>query len=229
MPEPLVLGRETLRNAHVLETRTVPRRVLGRVFIVPRGTVRQPVFWRLLTEMGIFRYGVALLPFPIIAILRPSLALPIAQAPLLMLIAIWFFESRVLGLSDEKREALLSADDRDRVRDMLKSKGMRALSRIAAGRDAPGGEITLVVEQSELARLPVLTLISVQRQLPDKAEVLDLTAEERQSLLETLFDDEFTPDVLHALTLATKENLHKVDYDTRSLTAHQRLAAMAGR
>ena len=109
MPQPLVLCEETLRNPSVLETRAVPRRVFGRVVVVPKRPLSKPVFWRILAEMGVFRYVVALLPFPIIAILRPSLALPVAQAPLLMIFVIWLFESRVLGLSDTARANALSS------------------------------------------------------------------------------------------------------------------------
>lgn len=227
MPRPLVLCENTLRNPAVLETRAVPRRVFGRVVVIPKRPLSQPVFWRILAEMGVVRYVVALLPFPLIAVLRPSLALPIAQAPLLMIFVIWLFDSRVLGLSDAARAKLLDEAERDRRRDAFRSNGRRALTRLSAARPDLSGEITLVVEQSELARLPTLTLVSVQRQLATTAEVLDLSAEERDGLLDDLFDENLSPEALHEVTLATRENLHQVTFDTRGVSAHARLAALA--
>jgi hypothetical protein len=53
-------------------------------------------------------------------------------------------------------------------------RGAAVLSRIAAGRGMTQGELHLAVEQSELARVAPLTVVSVQLAGPP-AEVLDLT------------------------------------------------------
>jgi hypothetical protein len=78
---------------------------------------------RLLFQHALARYVAALLPFPIAMIIWPELALPISQAPLLMLILVLFIETSVLSIgSPEKRRALAPRDEIARVGDLLRTR-----------------------------------------------------------------------------------------------------------
>ena len=61
---------------------------------------------RLIFEIEVLRYLAALLPFLLGAILFPQYALAISQAPLPMLIVIYFVEAKVLRLSKPAARSL---------------------------------------------------------------------------------------------------------------------------
>ena len=219
----IVISPQTVRNPAALETRVVPRRFFGRAMVWPRrlsGGDR----WRFVFEMQALRYIIALLPFIAAIFVWEDFAMPIAQAPLLMVIAIGFFELRVLRLSDEARKELAEGPEVARALDALRFRGQAVLRRIAARREIDEGDLTLVVEQSELARIRPLTYVSIQRKNPEP-EVMDLGPEDEGILQGGLFDAEFTERDLHRAAMAENEPLRTVTVDARSVSAHARLKA----
>lgn len=214
-------------NASVLEISSPPRKFLGRGFgVVPRGTVLRAGFWRLVIEFQLLRYLVTLIPFLLAMAIWPHLALPISQAPLLMFLLIWLVEVRVLAVPREARKNLVGKSDAERAIDTFRIRGASILSRIAAGRNMASGELFLAVEQSELARVPPLTIISVQVAGPD-AHVLDLTDREVDLIETELFDGRFDEALLHRVNLAENTFLRSVAFDASTVSAHARLEALA--
>ncbi|WP_308918135.1 hypothetical protein [Jannaschia sp. LMIT008] len=222
----VVLTHRAIANPGVLEVRQLPRRVFGRVFVRPRGA--GPVLWlRLLAEVQLLRYLLALVPLGVIAVVWRETALPLSQAPILMVILIVWIEMRVLRPSPKRRARLIDPVEADRGLDVLKVRGRAILTRVAAGRGLRAGTLRLVVEQSDLGLLPPLTFVSVQSE--DGPEVLDLMAEEQAMLRDDLFGPPLTERDLHRIGLARDEMLHEVAFDTRGVSAHARLeAALAG-
>jgi hypothetical protein len=90
------------------------------------------------------------------------------------------------------------------------------------------GELALVLEQSELARVTPLTLVSVQSPTPGP-HVLDLDAEERAILETRLFDDDLTERMLHNANLREDRHIREVKVAAESVSAHARLAAWMDR
>jgi hypothetical protein len=82
----------------------------------------------------------------------------------------------------------------------------------------------LVAEQSELARVPPLTLVSVQSAVPEP-HVVDLDPEDRAILEEGLFDEDFTERMLHDVNMREDQPIREVRIEARSVSAHARLAA----
>jgi hypothetical protein len=224
-----ILTPETIWNPHVLEMRQVPRRVFGRVMIFPRREAGMGLWLRLIFEMEVLRYLLALVPFLLGAVMFPRYALAIAQAPLPMLIVIYFFESKVLRLSRAGAKALATAAEVERGMDLLRVRAVAILSKIAAGRGLAEGRLHLVVEQSELWRMPPLTLVSIQSEAGPKSrpEVLRLSEAER-GLLAGLFDAEFSERDMLRINLASNDCLRDVAFDVRGVSAHARLAALIG-
>lgn len=224
-----ILTPETIWNPHVLEMRQVPRRVFGRVMIFPRRGASVGLWLRLIFEMEVLRYLLALVPFLVLAVMYPRYAGAIAQAPLPMLIVIYFFESKVLRLSRDGAKALASEAEVERGLDLLRVRAVAVLSKIAAGRGLMDGRLHLVVEQSEIWRMPPLTLVSVQSEKGPKSgpEVLALSAEERV-LLAGLYDAGFSERDLLRVNVASRECLRDVAFDVRGVSAHARLAALIG-
>jgi hypothetical protein len=220
-----ILTPETIWNPHVLEMRQVPRRVFGRVMIFPRRGARLGLWLRLIFEMEVLRYLLALVPFLLAAVMYPRYAGAIAQAPLPMLIVIYFFEAKVLRLSREGARALASEAEVERGLDLLRVRAVAVLSKIAAGRGLVEGRLHLVVEQSEIWRMPPLTLVSVQSEAGP--EVVRLAPEER-ALLAGLFDDAFSERDLLRVNVASNAWLRDVAFDVRGVSAHARLAALIG-
>lgn len=217
----LILTHDTLRNPAILEVRELPRRFLGRAMPVPRkGGARTTL--RLVFEMQLLRYLGALLPFVVAMLVWPDLALPLAQAPLLMIIAIALVEIKVLTLSPSARARVMTEDEAARVLDTLRLRARRCLSRIAARHELNDGELHLVVEQSPMANIPPLTLVSVQADAP--ARVLRLDAADRAEL-GALFGDGLSERDLHRANLRTNEFLRMIGLEARSVSAHQRLSA----
>jgi hypothetical protein len=219
----LIVAPDTIVNAGVLETRSLPKKFLGRVQLVPRRG-GFGLWLRFLVEMQFLRYMVALVPFIAIPLMSNDLALPVTQAPLAMLVVIAVIELKVLRLSKRARERLMSEDEAARRLDAFAFRAKAALRKIAARRDLSEGEIMLVLEQSELARVSPLTLVSVQSATPEP-HVLALDAEERRILQETLFDAELTERMLHAANLREDKVIREVRIETRGVSAHARLAA----
>lgn len=215
----------TLYNCNALETRSVPKRMIGRISLIPRRGATARIVTRLLFEVQVLRYLAALTPVVIAMFVWPDLALPISQAPIPMLFLIFFVETRVFNMTKEKRAELVSDSDMDRTLDALQFNAKRLLTRIAARKQMETGELHLVIEQSELARVPVLTLVSVQ--LAGRSpKVLDLDDHERAQIQQGLFDDLVTEQSLHLVTLRQSQNLRSVQIDAADISAHARMAAM---
>lgn len=220
----LILTTSTLWNPAVLETRSLPKKFLGRVMVVPsRASAAQ---WaRLLVEMQLLRYTATLLPFVAGPLLAPDLAVPVMQAPLLMVVLVVLVESRVLRLTKTARAALVTPDEAARRLDTLAFRARACLRRIAARHDLREGALRLVVEQSELARIAPLTLVSVQSDTPDP-HVLTLDADDRAMLQRDLFDDAFTERDLLAVNHRDTLYIREIAQEARAVSAHARLAAM---
>lgn len=214
-------------NPAVLEISSPPRKFFGRGFgVVPRGTVRHAAFWRLVVEFQLLRYLVTLAPFVVAMVIWPHLALPISQAPLLMFLLIWLVETRVLVIPREARGGLVDGPVADRALDTFRVRGASILSRIAAGRNMTSEDLYLAVEQSELARLPPLTIVSVQVGGPD-AHVLDLSDQEVDLIRRELFDARFDETLLHRVNLAQNTFLRSAAFNASAVSAHARLEALA--
>lgn len=230
-----ILTPETIWNPHVLEMRQVPRRIFGRVMIFPRrasapGGAGLGLWLRLIFEMEVLRYLLALVPFLVLAVMYPRYAGAIAQAPLPMLLVIYVVEAKVLRLSRERAKRLAAAAEEERGLDLLRVRAVAVLSKIAAGRGLAEGRLHLVVEQSEMWRMPPLTLVSVQAEAVTGAarpEVLRLSDAE-MGLLAGLFDEGFSERDLLRINLASNECLRDVAFDVRGVSAHARLAALLG-
>lgn len=214
-------------NPAVLDITAPPRKFLGRGFgIVPKGTVTEPGFWRLVIEFQLLRYLLALAPFPVAMLIWPHLAQPISQAPLLMFLIVYLVESRVLAVPKDARAALIDEVEADRALDAFRVRGAAVLSRIAALRGMTGGELHLAVEQSELARVTPLTIVSVQVAGPP-AKVLDLTDAEARMIEAELFAPGLDESLLHRVNLAQNTFLRSVAFDASAVSAHARLEALA--
>ncbi|KPQ17231.1 MAG: hypothetical protein HLUCCO18_05260 [Rhodobacteraceae bacterium HLUCCO18] len=219
----LIVAPRTIANAGVLETRSLPKKFFGRVQLVPKGA-SLGLWARLILEIQFLRYIAALVPFIAFPFMSNELALPVTQAPLAMVLVIAVVEMRVLRLSDRARERLVTEDDAARRLDAFAFRARAALRRIAARHGIAEGEILLVAEQSELARVPPLTLVSVQSAVPGP-HLLDLDAEDRAILEETLFDEDLTERMLHDVNMREGQPIREVRIEARSVSAHARLAA----
>mgnify|MGYP005852133155 FL=1 len=218
-----IITPKTIANRAALEFRQIPRRFLGRSFVWPRGGG-----WRLkarvIFEIELLRYLVALAPFAAMALIWRSSALAIAQAPALMVLVIYGVEMRFLRLTPAARESLLDPAERDRLADLLDARGRSILTRIGAGRRLTAGTLHLVVEQSELARVAPLTFVTVQND--DGPAILDLTTPEQALIHDTLFAPPLTEAAMQKLTLSRKDTVSSVPLDLRSIPAHDRMAAL---
>jgi hypothetical protein len=157
----LIVAPQTISNAGVLETRSLPKKFFGRVQLVPKGA-GFGLWARLILEIQFLRYMAALVPFIAIPFMSNDLALPVTQAPLAMVLVIAVVEMRVLRLTDRGRQRIVDEDEAGPPSRHLR---LSCAGGLAADRGAAGiaeGEVMLVAEQSELARVPPLTLVSVQ-------------------------------------------------------------------
>ena len=220
-----ILTPDTIWNPHVLEMRQVPRRVFGRVMIFPRRGAGIGLWLRLIFEIEVLRYLGALLPFLLGAVIYPQYALAISQAPLPMLIVIYFVEAKLLRLSRARAKSLATSTEIERAMDLLRVRAVAILSRIVAARGMTQGRLHLVVEQSEIWRMPPLSIVSVQSETGP--EVLRLSDEE-MGLLSGLFDADFDERDLLRVNLAAGECLRDVSFDAQGVSAHARLAALIG-
>ena len=218
-----ILSPETVWNPKALATGSVPRKVLHRIAFLPKGG-GIGLIARVIMENEPLRYFIALSPFVVAMFIWRDLALPISQAPVAMIIVIGFFEMKVLRVSNEARKTLMNEDEVARVLDTLNYRARRVLTKLAALRGLTSGEVMLVVEQSELARVTPLTLVSVQTR-EDKPRILSLTQQERDLIAAELFDDTFTERLLHRANLREDVYLRSVSFDARGVSGHARLAA----
>lgn len=222
-----IVSPETVTRPSMLEMRQVPRRFLGRGLLIPRrgGSVGHVA--RMIFEVEILRYLGALLPFVVAALVWQDQALAIAQAPLVMVFVVYAVEMKFLRVPPARRAALISEGDAERGLDLLAVRARAILTRIAAGRGLAQGHLHLVVEQSELCRLPPLTYVSVQSE--DGPEVVALSIQEAALIRDTLFQPPLDERGLHLINLSQDEFLRDVGLDLRSISAHARLAAMAAK
>jgi len=221
-----ILSQSTVLNRSVLEFREMPRKFLGRVFVWPRIEGSWRLKLRLIFEIEALRYFVELAPFAALALIWRDTAVGIAQAPALMVLMIFAVEMRLLRLKPAAREKLLDAAGRDRTLDLLAVRGRMILTRIAAGRRMTQGALHLVIEQSDLARVSPLTLVTVQ--WTEGPQILDLTANERRLIRDTLFSEPLTEAAMLRLSLARNETVHEVPLEVRTIPAHARMAALTG-
>lgn len=220
-----VLSPDTVWNPGALDFRTAPRKILERIAVLPRREAGWPIVLRVILENQLLRYTTALLPFIIAMLIWPHLALPISQAPLPMLLVIGLVELKVLRISKEKRMALVSEDDAARILDILAFRGRAVLSKIAARHADVTGELYLVIDQSELANVPPLSIVSVQTS-EGKKRLMPINAEDRHIIRTELFDAEFTERDLHRVNMRDNTFLRSVAFNTKGVTAHARLAAL---
>lgn len=103
----IILCSDTVLNASVLDTRSLPKKITGRVQIIPRGAGLR-IWARLILEMQLVRYLSALLPFLAMILFSRDLALPVPQAPLAITLVIGVVEMKLLRLSQRAREQLMT-------------------------------------------------------------------------------------------------------------------------
>ncbi len=219
----LIITDATIANRGVLETRSLPKRFFGRAVVIPRRA--GPGLWlRLIAEFQFLRYMLALAPFMLLPLLRRDMALTISQAPLIMLIVIAVVELRVLRLSKAARAKQVTPDEAGRRLDALVFRARACLRGIAARQGITEGELRLVIEQSELARLTPLTLVSVQTDRPEP-HLLALSSEDRAILHAGLFDADLTERDLLAVNHRDSLYLRDIAQEARAVSAHSRLAA----
>lgn len=223
----LILTNSTVWNPGMLEADSLPKKFLCRVFVAPRTTSLR-VWARLLVELQVLRFTAALLPFALGPIIVPGLAMPIMQAPVLMVMVVVLVELKVLRLTASARAAQVGPDEAARRLDTLSFRARGCLRRIAARHDLREGSLRLVVEQSELARIPPLTLVSVQSDMPSP-HVLSLDPEDRDVLEQGLFDDTFGERDLLAVNHRDNLYIREVTQEARAVSAHARLAALLER
>ncbi len=221
-----VVSPATVWNPGALDMRQVPRRIFGRVLLIPRRGLPFGLIWRMVFETQMLRFMAVLAPFVVAMLIWRDSALSIAQAPLVMIALIMFFETRVLRIPKERRANIIDPAEAERGLDLLQVRGRAILTRIAAGRKLTEGTLHLVVEQSDMAYITPLTFVSVQSEVGP--ELLRLTREEETLIRRKLFGVPLTERRLLKINLSRNEFLRDVALDVRSISAHARLAALAG-
>jgi len=211
-----------------MKIRKVPRPLFGHgQALLPAGATGRKIYWRMLMEISFLRYCAALTPFPLAMLIFPEAALPIGQFPAVMFLVVYLVESRVLSVDNpDRRRRLMPEEEAERGADIAMARGREILTRIAAKRGQKAGELHLVIEQSALARIPPLTVVSLQSADPEPT-VLEIDEDEQEIIRETLFDQDFTEERMHITSLALGRFLHDVTLDARSVSAHARLEALA--
>ncbi|MEL6793211.1 MAG: hypothetical protein AAFP78_07140, partial [Pseudomonadota bacterium] len=76
-----ILAPETVWNPGPLRIRSVPRKLIDRIAIMPRREAGAKTLLRMAFDNQILRFSAALSPFLIAMLIWPEFALPIAQAP----------------------------------------------------------------------------------------------------------------------------------------------------
>lgn len=219
----LILTHDTLRNPAILKVRQLPRKFFGRVAVWPNGQLGFGGFMRLVVEFQAVRYILELSPLVVIGALYNFLALPIAQAPVLMIAMIWFVEMRLLRVPKSRRDSLIDGAEAARGLDLLKVQARDVLTRIAALREMRAGQLHLVIEQSDLWRLTPLTYVTVQSDTGP--EVLRLSPAEREIIAERLFQAPLDEKLLQRINQSEGVFLRDITFDAKGVSAHARLAA----
>lgn len=219
----LIVTRDTILNTQALEMRSLPRKFLGRVTLWPAGG-GIGLWLRVVFEVEVWRYVLALSPFVIAALIWQDYALAIAQAPLPMLIVVYLVESRFLRVPRAKRADLVDKASAERGLDLLRARAQSILTKIAAGRGLTDGRLHLVVEQSDIARIPPLTYVSVQSE--DGPQILRLSAEERALIKDSLFQPPLTEKDLLRINIAQDQPLRDIALEASKVSAHARMAAL---
>lgn len=222
----LIMTEATIANRGILQTTSLPRKFLGRVQIIPRGG-GLGLWLRLLFEMEFLRFIVPLLPFVLVPLYSREWAMPVMQAPLVMVIVVAWVELRVMRPTKAAREKGVSADEAARRLDTLTFRSRACLRAIAARHDLTEGQLHLVIEQSELGRAPPLTLVSVQTDQP-RPRLLTLDTQDRATLA-TVFDQTLTERDLLAVNHRENTYLRTVTQEASAVSAHARLAALLGK
>ena len=222
----LILTNDTVRNPAILRVRQLPRKFFGRVTVWPKGRISLARFLRIMVEFQWVRYTVSLLPLVVVGVIWNDLAMPLAQAPVLMLVLIWWIEMRVLRVPQAKRARLIDASEAERGLDLLRIQARSVLGKIAAHRGLRAGQLHLVVEQSELGLFTPLTYVSVQSE--DGPEVLALTPPEREIIAQNLFSGPLDEATLLRINQSQNVFLRDITFDARGVSAHARLAAALG-
>lgn len=221
-----IVSPATVWNGGALEMRQVPRRIFGRVTLVPRRGLPLRLVWRLIFETQILRYLLSLTPFVLAVLIWQEHALAIAQAPLIMVLVIYGLESFLFRIPKERRAGLIDRAEAERGLDLLQVRAIRILTRVAAGRGLTDGRLHLVIEQSALARIAPLTYVSVQSETGP--EVISLTRAEEQLIRSLLFEPPFSERLLQQINLSENVFLRDIALDARQISAHARLAALKG-
>jgi hypothetical protein len=218
----LIMTEATIANRGILETKSLPRKFLGRVQIIPRnGGLR--LWLRLLFEMEFLRFIVPLLPFVLVPLYSREWAMPVMQAPLVMVIVVAWVELRFMRPTKAARALGVTADEAARRLDTLTFRARAILRGIAARHGLTEGQLQLVVEQSELGRAPPLTLVSVQSDQPEP-RLLKLDSDDRAALA-GLFDSSLTERDLLAVNHRDTTYLRSITQAASAVSAHARLAA----
>lgn len=219
-----IVSPATVWNPGALEMRQVPRQIFGRVTLIPRRGAGLRLILRMVFQMELLRYLVSLLPFVVAALIWRDKALAISQAPLLMFMVLYGVEMKFLRVQPGRRAGLIDAADAERGLDLLRVRSMAILTKIAAGRGLRDGVLHLVVEQSDMARILPLTMVSVQAE--QGPEVLTLDRAEEALIRQTLFQPPLDERRLLLINLSQNDCLRDVALDLRGVSAHARLAAM---
>jgi hypothetical protein len=219
----LILTKDTVRNASILSVRQLPRRFFGRVTVWPKRQLGLMGLLRIVIEFQWVRYLISLLPLVAIGLTWNEMAMPLAQAPIGMLLLIWWVEMRVLRVPLARRKTLIDPVQAERGLDLMQVQARAVLTQIAAGRSLRSGQLHLVIEQSELGVFAPLTFVSVQAEAGP--EVLDLTQKERDIVTERLFQPPLTEQLLHRINQSQNQFLRDITLEARSISAHARLEA----
>jgi hypothetical protein len=220
-----VVTPQSVWNPGALGKGRPDRPLMGRATtVLPAGLFGAGVFWRILLEYPFVRYAIVLFPIPLAILVWPNLALPISGAPLLMFLIVLWVEGNVLSIpTAARRRALMDRAEVDRGLDLLRERMRAAVVRIAAGRGMGAGTLTLVIEQSPMARLPPLTLASLR---DAEGRVLPLSEAEAGEVRGVLAEG-IDARRLHRINLADNAALRAVTVEAAGISAHARLAAMA--
>ena len=217
-----VLAPSTIFNRWTLKARRLPRLMLAEAQRpLPRRLMLSSAFWRMAAESPVLRNAAVVAPIPAAVLMAPDLVTAsLGLSPALMFLML-FAEGSLVPVRARDDEA----ERAERVLDLLRTRGRAVLTRIAASRGIAKGKLTLVVEQSSLARLPPITLVSVHS---DNA-VIDLSRDEQRMLREGLFAEGLKESMLLRVNLVQKTPVREVSLEAGTISAHARLAGMARR
>ncbi|MCE6952688.1 hypothetical protein LAZ40_24585 [Cereibacter sphaeroides] len=219
-----VLAPSTIFNRWTLKARRLPRLMLAEAQRpLPRRLMLSSAFWRMAAESPMLRNAAVIAPIPAAVLVAPDLVTASLGLSPALLFLMLFAEGNLVPVRARKGEA----EEAERVLDLLRTRGRAVLTRIAASRGVAKGKLTLVVEQSSLARLPPITLVSVHS-ASDNA-VIDLSRDEQRMLREGLFAEGLDEAMLLRVNLVQKTPVREVSLEAGSISAHARLAGMARR